>query len=387
MVMEASLKFNFVIPPGHLPGRNSVILLLTFFALIQPAHSQTKPDQNKSRAISRALSEIVNEGKAPGMIAAIISSKGVIAIGSAGVRKAGSGIALTGNDLIHLGSCTKAMTAVMLATLVAEGKLSWDMKLIEAIPELKKSIHSDYQNITLWQLLTHRAGIPKNPIDWGAYEEKEMKERRLAILKDNLRYPSSTKQGEFNYSNLGYMIAACMAEKITGLSWESLMKKRLFDPLGMTSAGFGEPDKHNKIGQPWGHSKWGGKWEPSRAYDPEAIGPAGEIHCTVEDWAKFISLQLPGKSIILDRKILDKLIEPVGDYAGGWCVYEYKWARGKVVYHSGTNGIWSTTVMVAPGIDKAFVVATNSCDFSSTNELCYRMIAKLRVLDSDTGNN
>lgn len=53
------------------------------------------------------------------------------------------------------------MTATMIATLVAEGKLSWETKLIEAIPELRGKIHTDYYKITLWQLLTHRAGIPK----------------------------------------------------------------------------------------------------------------------------------------------------------------------------------------------------------------------------------
>ncbi len=60
------------------------------------------------------------------MIAAIISNEGVMAIGSAGVRKAGSGVAITCNDLVHLGSCTKAMTAAMFATLVVKGTSSCD---------------------------------------------------------------------------------------------------------------------------------------------------------------------------------------------------------------------------------------------------------------------
>jgi len=89
-------------------------------------------------------------------------------------------------------------------------------------------------------------------------------ERRLAILKDNLSSSSAIKPWEFNYSNFGYMIAACMAEQVTGLSWESLMKQRLFDPLGMTSAGFGEPDAHTSTDQPWGHSGSEGKWQPGR---------------------------------------------------------------------------------------------------------------------------
>ncbi|MCX6162363.1 MAG: serine hydrolase, partial [Ignavibacteriae bacterium] len=123
--------------------------------------------------------------------------EGVTAIGSAGVPKVGSDVHITCNDLLYLGSCTKAMTSTMLATLVAEGKLSWDMKLIEAIPDIKGIIHHDYLSITLWQLLTHRAGIPANPADWDAHNQLEIKARRLAILKDNLSTPSAIKPGEF----------------------------------------------------------------------------------------------------------------------------------------------------------------------------------------------
>ena len=91
-------------------------------------------DSNKSDSIQHIISKVVNKGEAPGMIAAIISSEGVFAIASAGECKAGSDIAFTTNDVVHLGSCGKAMTA----TLVAEGKLNWDTKLIDAIPKLKK---------------------------------------------------------------------------------------------------------------------------------------------------------------------------------------------------------------------------------------------------------
>ena len=321
----------------------------------------------------------MNDGEAPGMIAAIISSEGVIAIGSAGERKAGSGIAFTTNDVVHLGSCGKAMTATMLATLVAEGKLSWDTKLIEAIPELKNRIHTDYHKITLWQLLTHRAGIPKNPTDEGAFSSKEIKKRRLAILEDNLKSPATYEIDKFHYSNFGYVIAACMAEQITGLSWEVLMKKRLFDPLGMSTAGFGNPNISRSTAQPWGHNKflwmW---WHPSESYYEEAIGPAGRVYCSIADWAKFLSLQLTTENPILERKYLDKLIEPPdGFYAGGWGVAEHAWAKGITLNHNGSNEIWYASVLVTPKLDRAFVVATNSCDFGSTPGICTEIMNKL----------
>lgn len=355
----------------------------------QTIYSQTTLDQNKSDSIHQLLTKIVADGKAPGMIAAIVSSEGVIAIASAGERKAGSGIAFTTNDVVHLGSCGKAMTATMIATLVAEGKLSWDTKLIEAIPELKNSIHTDYQKITLWQLLTHRAGIPKNPTDEGAFCSKEIKARRLAILEDNFKSPATYEIDKFHYSNFGYLIAACMAEQITGLSWEVLMKQRLFDPLGMSTAGFGNPNISKSIDQPRGHHKYVWKWWPSEAYYHEAIGPAGRIHCSIADWAKFLSLQLAEKNSILDKEYLNKLIEPVGNhyYAAGWGVAEYAWAKGITLNHAGSNEIWYAVVLVTPKLDRAFVVATNSCDFSSTPGTCTEIMNKMIRMELDLDNN
>ncbi len=355
----------------------------------QAIYSQTKSESKKSDSIQHILTEVVNDGKAPGMIAAIISSEGVIAIASAGERKVGSGIAFTTNDVVHLGSCGKAMTATMLATLVAEGKLSWDTKLIEAIPELKNRIHTDYHKITLWQLLTHRAGIPKNPSDEGAFSSKEIKKRRLAILEDNFKSPATYEIDKFHYSNFGYVIAACMAEQITGLSWEVLMKQRLFDPLGMSTAGFGNPNKTKSTDQPWGHHKYVWKWWPSEAYYDEAIGPAGRVYCSIADWAKFLSLQLTSENPILERKYLDKLIEPVGDhfYAGGWGVAEHAWAKGITFNHAGSNEIWYAAVLVTPKLDRAFVVATNSCDFGSTPDICIEIMNKLIRMELNLDNN
>jgi len=356
-----------------------IISLCLLMACTQTTNSQTKPSSNKTEFINQLLTEVVNDGKAPGMIAAIISGEGVIAISSAGERKIGSGIKFTTNDVVHLGSCGKAMTATMLATLVAEGKLNWDTKLIEAIPKLKNKIHADYHKITLWQLLTHRAGIPKNPTDEGAFLSLEIKERRLAILEDNFKSPATYEINQFHYSNFGYIIAACMAEQITGLSWEVLMKQRLFDPLGMSTAGFGNPNKNKSTDQPWGHQKYLWNWWSSEAYYNEAIGPAGRIYCSIADWAKFISLHLTEENSILDKKYLNKLVEPVENhfYAAGWGVAEYSWAKGVTFNHSGSNEIWYATVLIAPKIDRAFVIATNSCDFDSTPDVCLKVTNKI----------
>lgn len=343
-------------------------------------------DIRQEEKIRATITQIVAKEKIPGMIAAIADGNGVIAIAATGVRKmGGNGEKLTEKDLFHIGSCTKAMTSTMLATLIADGKLSWETKLIEVFPELKQEIHVDHHQTTLWMLVTHRSGVAANAKDWSAHSELEIKARRLAILKENLNGARKARPGKYLYSNLGYMVAACMAEKVTGKSWELLVKQRLFQPLGVRSAGFGPPGKREDTSQPWGHSKSTfGSWKPKYGDNPPALGPAGRVHCTVEDWAKFAALQLPTTKLpILDRQQLDKLIEPTGNYAAGWGVSTHELIEGSLLKHVGSNTIWDAAIWIAPKLDRTFIVITNSHNRASS-AICKRVMESLVEIDRES---
>ena len=101
----------------------------------------------------------------PALGAALVSSDGIVASGVTGVRKRDTDVAVTINDKWHLGSNTKAMTAVIAATLVDRGKLSWETPIGEVFPELASSFPDEFRAITLTQLLSHHAGLQEN-IDW-----------------------------------------------------------------------------------------------------------------------------------------------------------------------------------------------------------------------------
>ncbi len=359
----------------------NLISIVPLLLLIQPAWAESSKEEAQSKKIEAALAEAVAQAKVPGMVAAITSSKGVLAIGTAGVRKIGTDAKLTKQDRIHLGSCTKAMTSLLLATLVAEKKITWDTSLISVLPELKGKVHPDYHAVTVWQLLTHRAGLEANAANWWIHRRMKLKKRRLTILEANLKHSAARKQGTYHYSNLGYLIAGCMAEKLTGATWESLVRKRIFDPLGMDSAGFGPPGASGKTDQPWGHIRSGEGWRPRQFDNAEALGPAGRVHASFDDWAKFLAIQLPGgNNLGLDRKALDKLIAPTGNYAGGWIVTKRSWGKGTVLNHSGSNTMWYALVWLAPQLDRAFLVATNSRDDNS-HPTCDQMIGKLIQID------
>ena len=106
----------------------------------------------------------------------------------------------------------------------------------------------------------------------------------------------------YAYSNVGYALAGLMAEQVTGESWESLLMRRLFEPLGMASAGFGSPGRRGDVEPALGPSSLGNEIKPTQQDNAPSLGPAGTVHCTVPDWAKFAALHLggdPGKAKLL----------------------------------------------------------------------------------------
>jgi CubicO group peptidase (beta-lactamase class C family) len=250
-----------------------------------------------------------------------------------------------------------------MAMLIDENKLQWETTFIEVFPELKDTVHPNYEHITLHQLLTHRAGIEDPSGQLAEHDIPDIRERRYLYMKDILKEPSQISTGDFKYSNMGYCIAGIMAERIMSKSWEELMEENIFDPLGMTSSGFGPPGTSGLVDQPWGHTKVEKEWQSSQTDNPEEIGPAGTIHSSIEDWVRFLTLFLKqDDTVLLKRRQIEKLIEPVGNYACGWLVEQRDWTNGNALFHNGSNGMWYVAVWVAPEINRAFIVGTNAVD-------------------------
>ncbi|MCT7957322.1 serine hydrolase domain-containing protein [Laspinema palackyanum] len=317
----------------------------------------------------------------PALAAAIVTSEGMSAIGAVGERKYGSGIPVTIGDRFHLGSCTKAMTATLLGRLVEAGQLEWQTTLAEAFPRLE--MLPVYRSVTLEQLLSHQGGFPEPHQPWlpGKMTLEmldlpgSIQQQRYTYLTLALQQPPLFAIGEFHYSNMGYVVAAAMAEQALGASWEDLITQQLFQPLGMTTAGFGPMGTPGQIDQPWQHILENGQIEaisPEPENDnPPLLAPAGLVHCSLADWGKFIALHLQGErgnSTLLKPETLQKLHTPVGEspqdsapgsYAFGWVALERDWGGGRVLWHNGTNTLNYAVVWMAPQRDFAIMAVTN----------------------------
>ena len=165
------------------------------------------------------------------------------------------------------------------------------------------------------------------------------------------------------------------------------MRRRLFGPLEMASAGFGSPGRPGTVEQPWGHHAAGGQVEPTQRDNAPAMGPAGTVHCSIPDWARFAALHLAaarGKPRLLKAATFRALHTPPAgaDYAGGWIVCQRTWAGGRALTHSGSNTSWYATVWLAPAVNLAFLAATNQGDKVAEKATDEAIVALIRAQES-----
>ncbi|HET7624721.1 MAG TPA: serine hydrolase domain-containing protein [Verrucomicrobiae bacterium] len=325
--------------------------------------------------ISQRLETIRVKHNVPAIAVAVVLDGKIVATNAVGFRRKGGPERVTVADKFHLGSITKSMTATLAARLVEEGKISWTNTVGEVFSDFKNEIDPDYRGVTLEQLLAQRGGAPGNaPKNLWANAWKATgtpTEQRLEFVKGLLTLKPEAKPGsKYIYSNQGYAVAGAMLEKKTGIAWEDLMRKYLFEPLQMNSAGFGAPATIGKVDQPWGHISSSGLIpvppDDPHADNPAAIGPAGTVHCSIEDLAKYAAFHLAGDrgdGKLLKPESFKKLHTAIPDnnnYALGWVVLKRKWAGGRVLWHNGSNTMFYAVVWIAPNRNFAVVAASNA---------------------------
>jgi len=336
--------------------------------------AQSAASQSSLERLDRLLAKVRREHRVPGIVAAVVTSGGLRACGADGKRSAGSSPRVTTTDRFHLGSCTKSMTATLCALLVEQGKLTWDQTPAKAWPALASKFHPKFRDIRLKQLLCHRSGLPDDHAPdlriWPKVMalSGDLRDQRKSFVELYLSRPPASEPGSaYAYSNTAFVVAGAMAEAATGESYERLLGSRLFEPLGMASAGFGPPEGD----QPLGHDAVMGMYNPVKpgriADNPAVIAPAGTVHSSIEDWAKYVQLHLSasrGDCRLLTASSFKELhSDPYQhDYAFGWAMTSEVWGGGSMLMHDGSNGRWYALVLIAPKRDIAFLVATNAAD-------------------------
>ena len=274
------------------------------------------------------------------------------------------------DDAWLIGSDAKPMTAALVARLVDQGKLSWTAPLSAMLPVLAEQMHAGYRAVTLGQLLSHHAGLPHDASDADAFlqtlfrDPRPLPAQRLAYVAKALsEAPVAPPGTTFEYSNTGFLVAAVIAERATGVPYEDLVRREVFAPLGMRGVAFGS----QHAGQPQGHV--GGKPAKLEDTNPDMFSPAGNMAMSLRDWSAFCLDQMAGaqghgKLLSPASYRLMQTPQPGGGSAGlGWGIQASLAGHpGPVWMHAGSDGTGYAMVALFPASRSGLLVVANAGD-------------------------
>lgn len=358
--------------------RSALVIVLTLSGCGGPPNQVAAPDSSMppdngheaAETPDTFLAELeslrINSG-IPALAALELRDGSVHRVAAVGTRRSDGDAQVRSDDPWHLASCGKAMTAALLAGIVEDGAIGFDTTLETVFPDLE--IESSMRRVTLYQLLVHRGGLPDDRTPTPEIIELlsiagAPRDARAELARRLLsRPPAVTPDTEMRYSNFGYVLIGAALERVTHTSFEELMQDRLFAPLEMNSCGFGPPaaaDEH----APSGHLMSEGALSPVPTFDnPAFLAPAGTVHCSLIDWARFIDWTMTTTSEVLplSESSYARLRTPTSDgYAPGFMVTRRDWASGPLYTHAGTNGSFFAVVWAIPAERRALFAVTNA---------------------------
>jgi CubicO group peptidase (beta-lactamase class C family) len=285
------------------PSRGAFLLTLTLAssALAQPA-ALAGFDADVARA--------VQEWGVPGLAVAVVKDGELVFSKGYGVRELGKPAAVDTKTLFAIGSTTKAMTVALLGMLVDEKKLGWDDPVIKHLPWFQMSDPYLTREISVRDLVTHRAGLGNADYLWyGQPTEPREILRRVRLLPTAYSLRSS-----FVYQNVMYAAAGAVVEAVTGEPWDQAMRTRIFEPLGMkgTLATAAVLARQPNVAMP--HDLVDGKLRVIENASVDGVAPAGSVWSSVDDMAKWSAMLLSegkaGGAVLLKPETVDELFKP-----------------------------------------------------------------------------
>jgi CubicO group peptidase (beta-lactamase class C family) len=310
----------------------------------------------------QGLDTYVNQALAtwhvPGISIAIVRNDSVLYTKGYGVRAFGSPATVDDHTLFEIGSSSKAFTATIVAMLVGDGKMRWDAHVSDYLPGFR--LYDPYASaeLTVRDALTHRSGLARGELVWlGAGISRDEVLRRIRYLK-----PSWGFRSRFGYQNMMYLAAGEAAAKAAGTTWDDLVTKRIFEPLGMTSSVTSMPkDNGPNLASP--HTASHDTVHTLARSSLEDIAPAGSINSNARDMAQWLRFQLGdgmynGKRLVSSAALKvthtpqtiigpgelgppDSLVT-FNTYGMGWIVEDF---RHELVWQHGGNTLGMTAAV------------------------------------------
>lgn len=274
--------------------KTSLLILALLIALTASAQKRKSAQPDRFAGLDTTFARVLSDWKAVGFAVAVVEKGKVVYAKGFGYRDLDKKLLVTPNTLFAIGSCTKAFTASLLGLLQKEGKLDLDEPVTKYLPTLKFYNDELTAHITLRDMMCHRTGLPRHDLSWYLNNTT----RDSLVSRMQYMEPANPLRKQWEYNNFMFLTQGVVAEKLTGKSWETNVRERILEPLGMNSTVFTINDMIRNPDAALGYEVKKDSLIQKRAYyNIDAMGPAGSINSNVLDMAKWVSAWTNGGKV------------------------------------------------------------------------------------------
>lgn len=355
-----------------------VLLLLSVTVIASAQSSPAGPIQPLTpTAIDSLVTRTLRAFDVPGIAVCIIKDGKVIHSRGYGVRSLDTRQPMDENTLFGIASNSKAFTTAALGMLVDEGKLDWDDKVRKYIPEFRLYDPWVTEEFTVRDLLCHRSGMGLGAGDLMFFPDSS--DFTIPDILHNLQFlkPVTSFRSQYAYDNNLYIVAGEVVARVSGMSWEDFIEKKIMQPLGMTHSAASYDRLHDSSDVIDGHAPVDGKVQVIARSRSKVDHAAGGIYSSIVDLSKWVQLHLAGGKYgngqqlfspkVLRERWSPQTILPVGGpgaynthfaaYGFGFVINDVK--GYKQVSHTGGLEGMVTQITMIPELQLGIIVLTN----------------------------
>ena len=273
----------------------AVLLLVVTVTMAQPM---------SSAQIDSLVGRTLRTFDVPGIAVCVIKDGKVVHSKGYGVRSLATGLPVDEHTLFGIASNSKAFTTAALGMLVDEGKLNWDDKVRKYIPEFQLYDHWVTEEFTIRDLLCHRSGLGLGAGDLMFFPDGG--DFSIGDILHNLQYlkPVTSFRSQYAYDNNLYIIAGEVVARVSGMSWEEFIERRIMRPVGMTHSAARYDRLRDTSDVIDGHARVDGKVVAIPRHRSTVDFAAGGIYSSISDLSKWVEMHLDGGKYGPDGKQL-----------------------------------------------------------------------------------
>ena len=270
--------------------KNLKLLLLAFFLFFFSLTIFSQP--LTSPQIDSVVELTLKTFHVPGTAVAVVKDGKIIHEKGYGVTSLNTKEKVNEHTRFGIASNSKAFTVASLGILVDEGKIKWDDKVTDYIPEFKLYAPYVTEDFTIRDLLTHRSGLGLGAGDLMIWPDSST--FNLKDIIHNLRYLKQVSdfRTKYDYDNLLYIVAGEVVARVSGMKWEDFVQTRIMNPLQMTESAPNYDLLKNKSNVIDPHAPVNGKVQVIHRDWKYVADAAGGIYSSVHDMSKWIIMQM-----------------------------------------------------------------------------------------------